>query len=280
MLPAVLDLRITSKCNQNCKFCFGTVCKHELTFSQWEMLLERFWNNGVKSLVITGGEPTYYEYLHELLLCANSYGFTTTLSTNGALFKDKHLDDILNNLDWISIPLEGSTYEKNFAMREMSFENYRNILKLIEYVKSNYKTKIKLGTVVSKKNKDDIKNLTSFAKKYADTWKLYQVYLHGKSESIINEFSISDAEYESLIAEIQSYYGKNINIVKYSKNTMNGKYLFCEPDGSAMTIANNTETILGSFLSDFDHVLNTWNDFIDEDKLLSNYNLTYAASGW
>lgn len=276
MLPEILDLRITSKCNLNCKFCFGTTCYHQLTFLQWESLLEQFWNNGVKCLVITGGEPTCSEYLEKLLLSAKSYGFITTLSTNGLLFTHMHLDNILRNLDWVSIPLDGSTYEKNRVMREMSIEHYHNVLALIHYVHNNFATQIKLGTVVSSKNKDDIKNIGAFAQKYANTWKLYQVCLYGKSQKVKREFEISDKEYENLIFEIQALFASNLNIVKYRSDSMNGKYLFCEPDGSAMSVVNNEERILGSFVSEFDNVLKAWNKFVDVDKLLFNYNVTYT----
>lgn len=275
MLPSSLDLRITSKCNLNCKFCFGTNCKHELKLNQWDVLLNKFWLNGVRNLVITGGEPTLFSDIHKLIARAKSIGFSLTLSTNGSLYINQNCSYILSNLDWISIPVEGSTLETNTIMRGIDIEFYNNILDLIKFIKLEYPVKIKLGTVVTQKNFQDIYNIVDFAKKYADTWKLYQVYLCGKSKDVIDEFGVSDFEYEEMYKKISQTLAGKINVVRYSNKTMNGKYLFCEPDGSAMTIVNNREHIFGNFLYNFDDVLKMWTQYVNSERLIKNFNMTY-----
>lgn len=276
LLPDIMDLRITSKCNLNCQFCYGTKCKEELLIDQWEELLDRFWTFGVRKLVISGGEPTLYSDICRLIKHAKSLGYIITLSTNGTLYSNLHLDDILVNLDWISLPIDGTTFEAYRRMRNLNIELYNNIFKLMKYVATHFDTKIKIGTVISRKNIGDLDGILNQISNYADKWKLYQVYLYGKPKEIINSYYISNTDYKKKYQMLlNKAKDKDINLVSYENSSMNGKYLFCEPDGSAMTIVQYKEHIFGSFIFDFYESLRMWKKYINEELLVENYSSTY-----
>ena len=68
ILPRVLTLRITGRCNFRCPFCFGP--KHELSNIDVDALLtvaSQFKLYGVEAVTITGGEPLLVDRLPELL---------------------------------------------------------------------------------------------------------------------------------------------------------------------------------------------------------------------
>ena len=276
MLPQSIDIRITRKCNLNCSFCFGTKCKNnELCISDWKMLLERFKLHGVKCVIITGGEPTLYPWINRLISFAKSLDYYVVLSTNGTLPID---NEILENIDVLSIPIDGECYEDCYRMRQITRNDYNTVMYNISSYKRYFpNSKLKIGTVITKINIDNVSNIFYLIKHYADIWKLYQVSRHKNNNHIYeNELSISDYQFESIKKRIIQMNEKNeIKTVFYKSNERDGKYLFCEPNGDAMVIKNDEEIIIGSFINDFNKVLNNWRDYVDLARLNENLTETY-----
>ncbi|MFR9211673.1 MAG: radical SAM protein [Intestinibacter bartlettii] len=109
ILPISIDIRITAKCNLTCDFCFGSNCKSNvLEFNKLIFLLKKFKVQGVRYLVVTGGEPFTYKHIYEFLEYAKSLGFMIVLSTNGLLINDVSK---LDNIDILSLPLDGENYK-------------------------------------------------------------------------------------------------------------------------------------------------------------------------
>lgn len=76
MKSAVLEL--TYKCNLSCPFCYCAWHDHpdafgpEIALSQWEGILRKCLCEGVASFTITGGEPTLYEGVEDIVKLATS----------------------------------------------------------------------------------------------------------------------------------------------------------------------------------------------------------------
>ncbi|WP_025690430.1 radical SAM protein [Paenibacillus zanthoxyli] len=87
-------LHVTNECNLDCSFCktsFCPVCKRfedqqpPLTADQWKQILEQLARFGPSSVLITGGEPTCYPFIDELLSYSVSLGMPTSVHTNGLI---------------------------------------------------------------------------------------------------------------------------------------------------------------------------------------------------
>jgi radical SAM protein with 4Fe4S-binding SPASM domain len=86
-------LHVTNNCNLKCTFCtnsFCPVCKRfdkgdeaELTHEQWKNILEELSYFGTTTVLFTGGEPTRYPYIHDLIDFSIKLGMATNLHTNG-----------------------------------------------------------------------------------------------------------------------------------------------------------------------------------------------------
>lgn len=224
ILPSTIDIRLTSDCNKKCEFCFGTTISSERTVQNWEQILSKFKSAGVKNIVITGGEPATISKLAELVVIAHEKGFTVCLSTNGTVAFRDDIDIVLANIDWLSLPLEGETFFTHRLLRQSSLSEYHNIFALIRYAKEKFNTGIKIGTVVSKLNINSIEGIPLQIYQFADTWKLYQVYLAGKRDEIIGKYSISLSEYYAVYNKCKSLCAKypHLKCVSYDAETMNG----------------------------------------------------------
>lgn len=263
----------------NCDFCFGSICKNNgLKFSELIYLLEKFKAQGVQYLVISGGEPLTYKYIYDFIYYAKSLGFVIVLSTNGLLVNDISK---LNNIDVLSIPIDGENYKYLKRMRNITYTDYQKVLYLIKEFKRIFPNKIlKIGTVVSKRNYKYIENIYYQIQNYADVWKIYQVSKHYNNENIYySNLKISDETFnivkEKLIRKTKCDNKNSIRIETYENKTRDGKYLFCEPNGDAMVITNNCEKIIGNFIDDFDNVVKEWNKYVDNQSVKKNFETTY-----
>ena len=82
LVYAVIDL--TNRCNQKCKYCYAEANTNinELSTEQWLELLTNLYNNGLRAVVLSGGEPFLHSgFLDILEFCSNF--FITEINTNG-----------------------------------------------------------------------------------------------------------------------------------------------------------------------------------------------------
>ncbi|MCU0861646.1 MAG: radical SAM protein [Methanomassiliicoccales archaeon] len=88
--PYRMDLALTYRCQNRCLHCYNEPKrKEELTPDQWKAVIGKLWNLGIPHIVFTGGEPTLYPGLDELISVSERYGQITGLVTNGRRLRDR-----------------------------------------------------------------------------------------------------------------------------------------------------------------------------------------------
>ncbi len=104
--PYRMDLALTYRCQNDCGHCYNeTKDRKELAPEQWNAVIAKLWELGVPHIVFTGGEPTLYPRLEELVAKSEEFGQVTGLVTNGRNLRTpgylKHLVDL--GLDHVQI---------------------------------------------------------------------------------------------------------------------------------------------------------------------------------
>ena len=135
-------INLTVLCNYECIHCYTGISgpirrKGELDNNKMKELLNKLKDNGIKSLVIVGGEPMLRRDFIELLVVSSLLFKSVTVETNGSIFKPYLIEIIkeyeLNNITfWTSI--EGATEEENSIIRGSS--TLENSILFIKKLKS------------------------------------------------------------------------------------------------------------------------------------------------
>jgi radical SAM protein with 4Fe4S-binding SPASM domain len=87
--PYRMDLILTYGCQNKCEHCYNEPRQlTELTVEQWKEVISKLWKIGVPHVVFTGGEPTLYPGLMDLIARSEEFGQVTGLVTNGRKLRE------------------------------------------------------------------------------------------------------------------------------------------------------------------------------------------------
>ncbi len=108
--PYRMDLALTYRCNNDCAHCYNARSRRfpELDLRVWKKMIDKVWSLRIPHIVFTGGEPTLYQGLPELVAYAEKTGLVTGLNTNGRRLSDqRYLNALVEaGLDHVQITFE------------------------------------------------------------------------------------------------------------------------------------------------------------------------------
>ncbi|MFN2303778.1 MAG: radical SAM protein [Anaerolineales bacterium] len=162
--PYRMDLALTYRCNNDCSHCYNARSRHfpEMNLMQWKKVIDIVWSLRIPHVVFTGGEPTLYHHLPELVAYAEEIGLITGLNTNGRKLADLNLMNSLIDagLDHVQITLESHLSEVHNRMVAAkgawseTVAGLRNVLGSDLYVMTN--------TTLLKNNYQEIEGTLNF----------------------------------------------------------------------------------------------------------------------
>jgi pyrroloquinoline quinone biosynthesis protein E len=117
------DLRCTARC-PTCKLRRdlhrSAQVEPQLTLDDWARILAHAAGLGVRQLDMSGGEPTLYAHLADLVRLGKRHGMKTQLNTNGSLLGRMDLEALVSSgLDRVMISLYSARPETHDAMRAL-----------------------------------------------------------------------------------------------------------------------------------------------------------------
>jgi len=129
-LPKIVHFQITSKCNNNCKHCFGpnkdTI---DMTMTQIDKMIKILSNAGVENIHLTGGEPTLRKNFDQIIKKLKKSGFKIFMDTNCDYFF-QHEKTISKNILVLGVPIDFP--DKSWR----NSENLDNVLSILNFYKN------------------------------------------------------------------------------------------------------------------------------------------------
>ncbi len=279
MIPEVIDFRMTSLCNMKCPFCFGTKVNEKFNYEKLVSFFSFFKEKGVNYVVITGGEPTLASDFSQIVIMLKRLGYNIALSTNGTFWGNNKIRKlVLENCNWIALPIESSIEKEHNYMRDFSTNHFKlvcSILSEIHYRAPNIK--IKIGTVVTKENIENVDEILAMLPVKPDSWKLFQLSHTKYNYEYYKKYKIEDGEFEKLIQTVKSKY-KSLNTrIYYSyEKERNGRYLFLEPNGEVMVIKDDEEQVIGTYCDNGEELIAKIEQFVDASRTNSNFHNSFV----
>ncbi|MGV8162689.1 MAG: radical SAM protein [Candidatus Nanoarchaeia archaeon] len=226
--PEVITFRITSRCNNNCKYCYGPNKKlKEMDFPKLKEMFKLFHKNGVKAVVLTGGEPLVRDDFEKIIKELKSYNFKIFLDTSGDLFFN-HSDLILKNVHFIGLPMDFA--DKSYR----NAKHFNTVIRILKYFKQHSKRPIiRIGTVVTRDNFQEIERIGNVIKDYSvDMWKIYE-FIPQNENAIKNKSSleVSSADFNEKTKKLKNEFSNNFQVIISKRKDRTNAYFFVGSDG-------------------------------------------------
>lgn len=239
---------ITSRCNENCQFCYRIICNKENTYEQNKKILDALIKLKVEKITWTGGESLLYPHLFKLMKEAHKNNIKNNIITNGRCLNNKIIDEIEEYTDYITFSLDALDDDVNNELGR-GIEHGNHIIELLDYIKNKKKDiKVKLNSIVTRKNIKNVKEVVEIAKKYKlERWKIFKfLSLRGKAIENGKEFEIDNQEYERVIQEIKKE-KLNCPIIECKENEIENRYLLINAIGEFLITINGKDKLLFDF---------------------------------
>lgn len=245
---------ITSRCNDNCTFCYRNPNNKELDFESNKIILKKLIDFGVDKISFVGGEPLLYAKLYDLVRWGIMYAEGKTqfsITTNTILLtelideeislNEREIKKILELFDWITFSLDAPNREIQNRMGRNKF-HYERVIKILQYLNdSQFSKKIKINTVVSNLNKGYLIELYQMLCKYSiKRWKLFRFLpSRGNALKYQDKYYISETQFEDEIKKIKiKNKSDQILITTNGYENFDNSYITISSDGK-LVVYNN-----------------------------------------
>lgn len=235
---------ITSRCNENCLFCYSEKNIQEASFEKNKRIMKNLISNGVGKISFVGGEPLLYKELFNLVEYGKSLDSTVqfSLTTNAILLADfnEEGDYIINYplvkriekyFDWITFSLDAPTQLFQTKMGR-NIHHVDRVLSLLAYISMDIpKLRIKINTVVSRVNINSLYDMIPILEQYrVNRWKLFQ-FLPSRGLALMNKdvFYIDNDNFLLCVMRLKSL--SHLNISTSTMLDFTKTYITISPDG-------------------------------------------------
>lgn len=163
----------TSKCNLNCKYCFKPDFQHEDSKEAVEKFAKMLAENGIREVIVTGGEPLLLEHLDDGLRVLADKRIDVSVHTNATLIDKKRLDGLVELVDEIAIPIDSMHRGTQAYLRQSAcLSKVKSVLEQLQ----EKKVRIGIHTVATDINISHMPSIYRFLRnRRFDYWKIYEL---------------------------------------------------------------------------------------------------------
>ena len=236
---------ITSKCNQNCIYCFREQNAIDCTITESMGILEYLISSGIKELTWSGGEPLLYQGLENLLRTSYEHKIVNKINTNGALLTPERLKQIAEYIDMFTLSLDSVDPVIN-AKLGRGATHQEQICNVVKRIKEQYPNKkVTINVVLNRFNLTSLQDLVARLNELPiDGVRLFQVSpIRGRAIATFNNTAITTEEFEQAKTYFQQHL-KHANLTFRDQASLESKYLVITPNGNLCYNSNGKDILI------------------------------------
>ena len=217
--PRTMILLLNKRCNLKCDFCDLWHYTDMMPFESAATIIQRAPAAGVKTLVITGGEPFMHPRIFAIIELAKNLGLGVNITTNGTLLRRDMERLIASRVDSLSISIDGFA-ETHDALRGVA-GCWSETMAAIGELQERTDIHLNIYFVVTNKNVGDLVKIHDFARQRGIGFDFWPVngYPHlyvteGEARQTYLDAIEQIARTEPQVAERMDYYRYGIEYME------------------------------------------------------------------
>jgi MoaA/NifB/PqqE/SkfB family radical SAM enzyme len=260
-LVTTIDFHVTSECNMECPYCWGPQdFEHPVDTATARKIITNIKRVGASRIVFTGGDPLLREDITQLIHHARSIGLEVALSTTGDELKLGFLSLVGEDIDLISLPLDGSSEDVNSQTKEK--DQFAAVVQALEWLKGYPRIDVKIATPVTRYNLVDVPNVLGLVENYARTtearvfYNIFQAFPRSMDKEVEwDQLTVTDDEFRDLKRLLKDRTDIKVNFLDHE--VLDKLYVMIFPDGNLVVPSGGDFLTYGPFLEvkDLDQAL-------------------------
>ncbi len=232
-VPINVSWHLWPDCNLKCTYCYATFRDIPTTLSESQAIdvLDRLRAAGTEKVTFVGGEPLLCPHIAALVQHAKAIGFVTMLVTNGSRLVGALRDELVPNLDWVSLSIDASDPATMEAMGRGNRKYLDFCLRCWEDLATHPHLRLKVNTVVTRLNlSDDMRPL--IRRLQPKRWKVFQVLpVEGQNDGLVEPLLITADEFGQYVARHRELDAEGLGPVAEDNRDLTGTYLMLDALG-------------------------------------------------
>jgi len=160
-------IEVTDYCNFNCKWCFANsgqkLSPRHMEKENLKKLIRALADSGLKQITLSGGEPTLYPHLREVINEAHDCGLVIHMNTNGYLLSSGLATELKGaGLSQVQINIDSLDPRKHDYVRG-KIGSFHRAVKALENARDAGLTCVS-QTVLTRENENDVVDIFRFAR--------------------------------------------------------------------------------------------------------------------
>lgn len=163
-IPETMNIELTTNCPLRCPQCYCTLTGGKnIALDTAIYWIKEAAKNGVKEIMLSGGETMCYPHLYEVIAEINKCNCHANIALSGYRFTQDVLDKLITSgVYGIYISLNGSTEQINMVTRD----GYELALSALDLLCKNQYPHTVINWVMHSSNADDFPNIVAIAERY------------------------------------------------------------------------------------------------------------------
>ena len=284
--PAKLNLAIAKRCFVHCTGCYANFGRREPDLVAIRESIRLFVDMGINRVTISGGDPLTIHGIHEFLgglravgvqmikvdtVGSNLLAERSTVTSDGGIQLVRNLDSILQEVDYLGIPLDGWSNESALLFRAGRPNLYSETAELLTAIDAaSTSPQVIVNTVLHQGNLSGLPLILEEVRRHSAVveWNVCQYIPSDQADKGANDrFSISREQFldavDQFVHEHKSKTTTGLKVKFSSIDSRLGKYFLINSDGRAWLLGQDGLTIeLGSVFGHERAVIEQWSEIV------------------
>ncbi len=257
---ATIDFHVTSRCNQECPYCWGPQDYEDEVDTRCAVdIVRKIVETDARRIVFTGGDPLLRPDIGLLVRVAKHAGLEVALSTTGDELSAGFLRAYGRWIDLISLPLDGAS--EAVSSRTKKPGHFQSIMRDLDLLADHPFIDVKVATPVTQYNLADIPAIVAMLEARADGmpnrlfYNIFHAYPRSMSPTDWTEIIVGDEDFTQLKESLAGPH-KKLTVNWLDHDTLDRLYVMVLPDGRLTVPSGPNYIDLGPFL-DIDDLART-----------------------